>query len=115
MPVSDPTKPTSLSNNNTNVIIGVVVSAVVVLVTIVFIVAYFIRRRMFKNEHVRNNTSEDPEPSQQLPQEAEYEREARYEPLNKLTRVPVDANYQKLLRKDQLHCQENQYENVQHF
>jgi cell division protein FtsI/penicillin-binding protein 2 len=88
--------------NNTNIIIGAVVSAVAVLVTVIFIVAYIIHRKMSKKENVQDNTYDNPEPNRRGSLQPEYGEKAEYAQLNSLTRVSIDANYQSLLKKDQL-------------
>ncbi len=104
--------PSSSSDSNIGVIIGVVAAAVVVIVAVILIVAWFFYRRKPGREkredigNIQNAAYEgDTHPQgRRLPQvpysDTGYEEPSDYAQLDSSKRVPIDANYQSLRHKN---------------
>ncbi|CAB3981014.1 protocadherin Fat 4-like, partial, partial [Paramuricea clavata] len=99
--------PTSSSNLNTGVVIGVVVAALVVLIMVILIVTCFIYPRKTRKENTGdtgNNQNAaydgDTYTDRTLPHipdsDSHYEEPEKYAQLDSSKRMPIDANYQSL-------------------
>ena len=111
----DPGPGSSSSGNNIGVIIGIVVAAMVVIIVVILIVCWFLYRRKPARKRANENTQNinniknaayegGTSVQRRLPQvpssDSDYEEPAVYQQLDSSKRVPIDANYQSLIRKN---------------
>ena len=105
----------SSSSNHIGVIISTVVAAMVVTIVVILVVCWFLYRRKSGRKRANENTQninsiknaayEGYTPVQKrLPQvpssDCDYEEPAEYQQLDSSKRVPIDANYQSLIHKN---------------